>query len=555
MAKRPTSRSAYDTGEHETAMNTTLDAAFDLTHWQYDHASGLVTKHQKSGKHEVVSFILQTVARTREKNGETMTYGFQTGGMGGDSYGYGYDSIGNRVWSAENAATNLYAANALSQYTNVTGGAAVSPAYDPDGNLTGCTLPDGVWRFFWDAENRLAAAERLTFDAAGFRIRVRNVYDHRSRRVAKQLQRRYYREDGGMLPDEIRWGFPAVSARHIYDGWNIAAETAVDAVAGTTNAAFYTWGPDLSGTLQGAGGVDGLLAETKVSSTSTNTFFACCDANGNVTEYVDGTGTVCGRYGYSPFGEIAAQSGDMADAFTHRFSTKPFDAETGLAVYQLRPYNPPLGRWITRDPIEEQDGLNLYVVVGNDLVNRWDVLGLVEGKYILRNVSNVELSIVQSALAYAPEQLDGFEIEYVPEKTCQCAKDNIRLVQALKIGWLGSPAIDTFPEVYKRHTNTPGGIPLPGYTQSGGRAGNHGALSYIDAPFDAMGDVFGGTDFNFETCALCSDETNLGCVTFSFNGKKRKIVPSSGSEVEAKRPTRLWRTAVKTWLKASGRKP
>ena len=198
---------------------------------------------------------------------------------------------------------------------------------------------------------------------------------------------------------------------------------------------------------------------------------------------------------------------------------------------------------------------NQVAATGNDPVDKWDRLGLVEGKYILRDVSGVELSVEQSALAYAPEQVDGFEIEYVPEKTCQCAKDNIRLVQALKIGWLGSPAIDTFPDVYKRHTNTPAGIPLPGYTQSGGRAGNHGALSYIDAPFGAVGDVFGGTDFNFETCALCSDETNLGCVTFSFNGKQRKIVPSSGSEIKAKKPTRLWRSSAKKWQKAAGKKP
>ena len=305
-----------------------------------------------------------------------MKYGFQTGGPGGDSYGYGYDSIGNRVWSAENAATNLYAANALNQYTNVTGGAAVSPAYDPDGNLTGCTLPDGVWRFFWDAENRLAAAERLTFDAAGFRIRVRNVYDHRSRRVAKQLQRRYYREDGGMLPDEIRWGFPAVSARHIYDGWNIAAETAVDAVAGTTNAAFYTWGPDLSGTLQGAGGVDGLLAETKTTASTTNTYYALGDANGNVTEYLSANGTVVAHFEYSPFGGITVQSGDMADIFTLRFSTKPFDAETGLIMYQLRPYEPGLGRWLSKDPIEEKGGANVYCWAGNNAITFFDILGL-----------------------------------------------------------------------------------------------------------------------------------------------------------------------------------
>ncbi|MBR4250628.1 MAG: hypothetical protein IKQ24_10810, partial [Verrucomicrobia bacterium] len=32
-------------------------------------------------------------------------------------------------------------------------------------------------------------------------------------------------------------------------------------------------------------------------------------------------------------------------------------------------------RWLSRDPIEEQGGLNLYGFVNNDPVNMWDLLG------------------------------------------------------------------------------------------------------------------------------------------------------------------------------------
>src|SRR5690606_16212732 len=39
-------------------------------------------------------------------------------------------------------------------------------------------------------------------------------------------------------------------------------------------------------------------------------------------------------------------------------------------------YAPDNGRWLGRDPIEEQGGLNLYGIVGNDAVNSWDYLGL-----------------------------------------------------------------------------------------------------------------------------------------------------------------------------------
>lgn len=39
---------------------------------------------------------------------------------------------------------------------------------------------------------------------------------------------------------------------------------------------------------------------------------------------------------------------------------------------------PTLGRFINRDPIEEQGGHNLYAFVGNNAINRWDYLGMFE---------------------------------------------------------------------------------------------------------------------------------------------------------------------------------
>jgi RHS repeat-associated protein len=73
----------------------------------------------------------------------------------------------------------------------------------------------------------------------------------------------------------------------------------------------------------------------------------------------------------------------MADQFPFRFSTKQFDAETGFYYYGYRFYSPELGRWLSRDPVEEQGGLNLYGFVGNDPVDRWDMLGL--GEYSIGN--------------------------------------------------------------------------------------------------------------------------------------------------------------------------
>jgi len=49
---------------------------------------------------------------------------------------------------------------------------------------------------------------------------------------------------------------------------------------------------------------------------------------------------------------------------------------SGVRYYGFRYYNPNTGRWPNRDPIQEQGGLNLYGMVGNNPVNSWDYLGL-----------------------------------------------------------------------------------------------------------------------------------------------------------------------------------
>jgi len=105
-------------------------------------------------------------------------------------------------------------------------------------------------------------------------------------------------------------------------------------------------------------------------------YYALADANKNITEYIDASGTIQAHYEYSPFGKITQQSGTMASDFDYRFSSEYADDETGLVYYNYRYYSPELGRWLSRDPIEEIGGYNLYAMVGNDALNWIDLLGL-----------------------------------------------------------------------------------------------------------------------------------------------------------------------------------
>ena len=133
----------------------------------------------------------------------------------------------------------------------------------------------------------------------------------------------------------------------------------------------HFWHPDLSGTLQGAGGVGGLVA------VSIDGDYYCpgYDNNGNVIGYWNEDGEIVAEYAYDAFGNTIYEDGDMADVFPHRFSTMCYDAETDLYYYGYRYYSPSLGRWISRDPIEEEGGGNVYLGCNNQHLFTIDSLG------------------------------------------------------------------------------------------------------------------------------------------------------------------------------------
>ncbi len=139
----------------------------------------------------------------------------------------------------------------------------------------------------------------------------------------------------------------------------------------------HTWGLDLSGTAQGAGGVGGLLATVDETTATPAIYHFVYDGNGNVAALYQGANTLAASYEYSPFGQVIASSGSYALENKYRFSTKPQDRIGSLNYYGYRYYDPMTGRWPSRDPIAEKGGMNLYGFVGNNAVDKRDFLGLV----------------------------------------------------------------------------------------------------------------------------------------------------------------------------------
>jgi len=160
------------------------------------------------------------------------------------------------------------------------------------------------------------------------------------------------------------------------------------AVGGLASAGGATSGGAIPG-LQGAGGIGGLLAADDANGTPGVTgddeqYVFFYDAQGNVGQLVKDAVQPLARYEYAAYGRTIGpdadgdgdwrdDAGPFATTNPYRFSTKPCDdaltytapADAGLYYYGYRYYSPRLGRWVSRDPIEEDGGTNLYAYVEN----------------------------------------------------------------------------------------------------------------------------------------------------------------------------------------------
>ena len=449
------------------------------------------------------------------------------------------DNAGVPVWLS---VTNLGVLGGSSDIvSNVTGNAFIPAnpenyAYDYDGNLT----QDGRFSYSWDGENRLTNITSIAGAATGSLVKLDIAYDYQGRRVQK------------IVSTNSGTGYvPSYTNKFIYDGWNVIA--VLD--GGNNLIRSFVWGSDLSGSMQGAGGVGGLISMTVYGGANSGSYFYCYDGNGNVTALANAAnGTLAAQYWHGPFGELIGQTGPTCGANPFRFSTKCQDDETGLLYYGYRYYNSSTGRWLSRDPINERGfqvfaGLprrfsrheeeNLYCFLRNRSINRIDKLGLTEGTYTIKNTT---MTLNEDDLAKrdgAKNPVKAFRVKYAPDKPCACDPKKIVLVQAIENNHTWTTP-DPDPK-FDGSDDYVGTLPPP----YGGR--HISSLEYLDSPYYSG---FWNLTWSIEVCALCRDgtkpEVNLGCHTFTWH---KETVDEEG-DFAATEPGSLWKAATAAWTKA-----
>lgn len=219
--------------------------------------------------------------------------------------------------------------NVAQKQWQITGviGTSASPTYDNNGNTTF----DGTRTYTWDAKDRITVITQGT-------LRSEFTYDGAGRRV------RIVEKNGVTVTSD---------KRYLWVGSEIVQEREA-----STNVVTKRF----SG--HGVLGVNGVLLYLR-------------DHLGSVRDVVDTTGALRARYDYDLYGKRMKLRGDI-DAETG-FTGHWQHEVSGLTLTWFRAYDPTIGKWLSRDPIGEKGGLNLYGYVSNRSLIFSDRIGLEEG--------------------------------------------------------------------------------------------------------------------------------------------------------------------------------
>jgi len=229
-----------------------------------------------------------------------------------NAFGYSYDPAGNRLTELAGGTTASATYNALNQL-NTTANAAMNPRTNE-----------------WDAQHRLTAVNQGN-------LRTEFAYDGMSRLASiRQLQ------NGSQVSfRRLVWCNGRICEERDMSGTNITKR-------------FYP---------------QGVALET---GTNAGTYYYTRDHLGSVRELTDAAGNVRSRYTYDPYGRKTKVSGDVDADFG--FAGMFWSSEVSLVLTHFRAYDPNLGRWLSRDPLQADP--NLYAYARNNPVNLTDRSGL-----------------------------------------------------------------------------------------------------------------------------------------------------------------------------------
>jgi RHS repeat-associated protein len=315
-----------------TFLKNSFNATLDSYSYAYDPANERTNLTRSDGS--AVVFTYDPIGQLKVADSS----------VNAEDRGYAYDAAWNLNWRTNNGSLSTFTVDTDNQLTGFPdpGGTTVGTTYDLNGNLLFATAFDWENDYVYDDENRLIGFAAWRSPGGGLPASRVSRSDFLYDGLGRLRTRAEYSWNG------TAWVFVSTN-EYVYDGWRVIQERD----ASNNPIVSYTRGTDLSGSLEGAGGIGGLLARSHGYSSGnwTNHNFYQADGNGNITFMINGSQAMVARYRYDPFGNLISQSGSLANANVYRFSSKEIHVASGMYYYGFRFYDPNLQRWIDRDPI------------------------------------------------------------------------------------------------------------------------------------------------------------------------------------------------------------
>ncbi|MFV2043853.1 MAG: DUF6531 domain-containing protein [Anaerolineales bacterium] len=323
---------AYDAADRMTSV-TDWDA--NMVSYSYDVASQLADAAYPNGTSTAYSY---------DNAGRVTDIVHANAGGIFASYSYTYDPVGNRLSEVSVAGTTSYSYDTLHRLTGVTypDGETVTYTYDPMGNRTLLSSDvSGDAAYTYDAGDRLltAGSEIFTWDANG----------NMASRTQGTDTTTYTFDPLDRLTQVVS---PTASVGFDYTGDGVRVGKTVDGVT-------MTYIQDLEASLpfvlvETAGGQDtlylsGLDLLAQIQSNDSRHWYHI-DALGSTRALSDEGGQLLVAYEYDAFGAVRSQSDSSTNRFL--FTGEQLDLEISKVYLRARYYQPAIGRFISRDPIQ-----------------------------------------------------------------------------------------------------------------------------------------------------------------------------------------------------------
>jgi RHS repeat-associated protein len=135
------------------------------------------------------------------------------------------------------------------------------------------------------------------------------------------------------------------------------------------------------------------------------------DHLGSVRDLTDSkSGAVKESFDYDPYGNLTAGNG-AGESSAFRYAGMMYHATSGLYLSAYRAYDPIGSRWLSRDPIAEAGGVNLYAYVFGNPVNYADESGLAP-RWLKALIISIELHFSgKSKIASELERMEKLRVQ------------------------------------------------------------------------------------------------------------------------------------------------